>query len=117
MAFLEYFKKKLSQSAFLTDTTMRKLSKVNLFEFLDGESLPIVRNLKRKLLKIYIFCIPIFPFIGASSVSPVLKNVTIAVMSNRQCRAIFRHVISGNQICTATKTTVAPCRGDRYLSH
>lgn len=48
----------------------------------------------------------------AVSVSPVLKNVTIAVMSNRQCRAFFRSAVTGNQICTATKTTVSPCRGD-----
>jgi len=47
----------------------------------------------------------------AATVSPFLKNATIAVMTNRQCRTVFRGVVTGNQICTATKTTVSPCKG------
>jgi len=49
---------------------------------------------------------------NAQSISPVLKNTTIGVMSNSQCRTIFRGLVTGNLICTATKTTASPCQGD-----
>lgn len=79
---------------------MLRHSKVNWFEFPDGESQPIVRSVIPYQWKICVLQLNQNPCVcnwtEAVSVSPVLKNVTIAVMSNRQCRAIFRHIISGN---------------------
>jgi secreted trypsin-like serine protease len=46
------------------------------------------------------------------SINYQLKNITVAVMSNGHCRHVFRGLVTGNQICTASKTTVSPCRGD-----
>ncbi|CAL8072235.1 unnamed protein product [Orchesella dallaii] len=46
------------------------------------------------------------------SISYQLKNVTVAVMGNGHCRHVFRGIVTGNNICTASKTTVSPCRGD-----
>jgi len=52
------------------------------------------------------------PADNAAGISPELKNTTVSVMSNGQCRTFFRSLVTGNLICVATTTDSSPCRGD-----
>lgn len=52
------------------------------------------------------------PFDAAPGISPILKNTTVNILSNGQCRRFFRKVVTGNLICVATKFDASPCRGD-----
>jgi secreted trypsin-like serine protease len=49
---------------------------------------------------------------SASGISPALKNTTVSVISNAQCRSFFRSLVTGNLICVGTKFNASPCRGD-----
>jgi secreted trypsin-like serine protease len=52
------------------------------------------------------------PLDNASGISPILKNTTVEVMSNGECRSFFRSIVTGNLICVGTKVDASPCRGD-----
>jgi secreted trypsin-like serine protease len=45
-------------------------------------------------------------------ISPELQQTDVTVLGNRECRQVFRDILTGNQICVKTTPKSSPCRGD-----